>query len=996
MSVSLHLALSFADAWESVLLPWFETATPAARENRAPVAVVTPYRSHAQLLRKKLLEQGISLLGVRFFTPPQLREVLQGSHTPAAPLREHLRLFLSVAANRCAVDFETAGNTEAARIARAVARDPDALLRAIDDAASAGATFAELTSPALGEIARRFEEILKRSNCALVSETDRRLLEGAGASEQFSRLLISGFDAAHWPLWPLLRAAAQSAQNATVILRQPRDQAAELDRVWISTWEEAFGPARQLPPPVAESGFERLLTFPETLAEVEARQKNPAPDVHFAIGHDSAEQARAVVAMAVAFLNEPSCERLAILLPGPGAVARLVADGLKRLGIPHNDGVAHPLRGPLDDEEWRAWLELQEQPRLAPLLRFLSQSREASSFFAPLSFRGIQETLQRAFGDILIDAVDVLREYCRSHPDDDKYAAALSGLEAIQFLPPHATFHQFAQETNRIFRQLKWTEREAELKRFSSGWSANFSDEFPREFFLRWMREIFADSSLLRDPEGDHSYARVQLLPYEHAESEVWSHAIFAGLNEGVWPPSQDESPFLPDAAIAALNRRNQQESHRFGEGQRVAREGAALCMSAGERRALALQKLLNVIDRTMHGIGVAAERHAQRPREQAVNPSDFFARLYFSACGRVLSQREIDMLHARTRDWLADCEFLKPADADDGQLKQTVIAYRARREPGAFGEYEFAFRKGSPPARSICLSATDIASMLQRPALVWMKHFLGVRPEEENRGSWDLATGLWVHGWMATIGSLNENQFVPKPSAEETVKRVTDAADAFRAKVVAIIQRCGRNREPDWWHSGWLNARHLAEQFARQLAAVQDWAQLSTEWKLDSPHVIQLDNDHQIYVRGRVDLILARDPDSEEIWIVDYKTGQADPLKSSSEELRKQLIAGNGVQLCVYALALSRDFRNIQASLLTREGALSPQVALNEILRQHEIWKEIARMQRTGIFGMLGEIRSEFTFTGTYPLATLAIDKELLKEKWRLTHPAFAPEKIE
>jgi hypothetical protein len=39
----------------------------------------------------------------------------------------------------------------------------------------------------------------------------------------------------------------------------------------------------------------------------------------------------------------------------------------------------------------------------------------------------------------------------------------------------------------------------------------------------------------------------------------------------------------------------------------------------------------------------------------------------------------------------------------------------------------------------------------------------------------------------------------------------------------------------------------------------------------------------------------------------------------------------------------------------------------------------------------MLGELRSEFTFTGTYPLATLAIDRDLLKQKWERTHSAFA-----
>jgi len=104
-----------------------------------------------------------------------------------------------------------------------------------------------------------------------------------------------------------------------------------------------------------------------------------------------------------------------------------------------------------------------------------------------------------------------------------------------------------------------------------------------------------------------------------------------------------------------------------------------------------------------------------------------------------------------------------------------------------------------------------------------------------------------------------------------------------------------------------------------------------------------------------------------------------------------RQLLAGNGVQICIYALALRDDFEAICVSLLARNAELEPQAALGEITLENEFWKEIARMQQTGIFGMLGEIRSEFAFTGTYPLATLSIDKFLLLDKWQRTHPAFA-----
>src|SRR5438067_10466765 len=112
-SVSLHIGSSFASAWESVLLPWFKEVGLASLENNETVAVVTPFPSGAAFLRSKLLEQEIPLLGVKFITPPHLRELLLAEDASALPLREHLRLLLAVAAEsvggRTSEDVDPAG-----------------------------------------------------------------------------------------------------------------------------------------------------------------------------------------------------------------------------------------------------------------------------------------------------------------------------------------------------------------------------------------------------------------------------------------------------------------------------------------------------------------------------------------------------------------------------------------------------------------------------------------------------------------------------------------------------------------------------------------------------------------------------------------------------------------------------------------------------------------------------------------------------------------------
>jgi hypothetical protein len=248
MQVSLHLTTSFDAAWQRVLLPWFETIAPQAFEQDAPVAVITPFRSHAYLLRSKLLARGISLLGVKFLSLARLREVLLRGRGLNLPLREHLRLLFAVAAEEIA--GKIGGEKSASLVAKSVARDPDHFLRIFDELGAAGWSLANIGEPVLGEIAASFDKLCRECGFIFVHEADRLSLEKAEElPPRFSRLLVTGFDGAHWPLWPLLQAAVKFSAQATVLLSDPGDEARDLDETWIGTWEEVFGPAE----PVGEA-----------------------------------------------------------------------------------------------------------------------------------------------------------------------------------------------------------------------------------------------------------------------------------------------------------------------------------------------------------------------------------------------------------------------------------------------------------------------------------------------------------------------------------------------------------------------------------------------------------------------------------------------------------------------------------------------------------------------------------------------------------------------
>src|SRR5450631_3892316 len=69
--VSLHHGSSFPAAWENVLLPWFRIAARVSWQQQEPTLVVVPFRSHAYAIKGLLLARGVSLLGIRFVSPPE-------------------------------------------------------------------------------------------------------------------------------------------------------------------------------------------------------------------------------------------------------------------------------------------------------------------------------------------------------------------------------------------------------------------------------------------------------------------------------------------------------------------------------------------------------------------------------------------------------------------------------------------------------------------------------------------------------------------------------------------------------------------------------------------------------------------------------------------------------------------------------------------------------------------------------------------------------------
>jgi hypothetical protein len=182
----------------------------------------------------------------------------------------------------------------------------------------------------------------------------------------------------------------------------------------------------------------------------------------------------------------------------------------------------------------------------------------------------------------------------------------------------------------------------------------------------------------------------------------------------------------------------------------------------------------------------------------------------------------------------------------------------------------------------------------------------------------------------------------------------------------------------------------------------------MAAEWRLDA-QPIDFGAENQLLLRGRADLLLGKTASAPtslqvpELWIIDFKTGNRDALSKGLKEdddqradkVRRKVIKGDALQLSLYANAAKQlGATNVRVSLLSPNIAKAePQLALEDFQQCRDAFRELARMQATGIFGFKGTLRNAYAFTQPYPIATLAIDPEIVDERWEKTHEALVVE---
>jgi hypothetical protein len=990
----LFATTSAEEHWQAVAGPWLRAQAASAWKETRPVVVLTPGRADGFYLRSRLVAEGTPLLGVRFWTPSDARKFLLAHYRPALGVatQAELRLVTRACAERLA-----AGDDSANVSLRSVVREPAAFLRAYDLLLGAGWNPARDGADYGRVLAHELQRELEKNGIATQAGLHRQLLLEANASPRplIANLLVSGFNAAHWPLWDLLKAATLSAENAVIALSQPSVFAQGVDQLWISSWEDFAGAEAIVPDtstPSVRSEFSMLA------ASYEKGARDPLPDVDltFCVAPDLAAQSRAIVLRALDFLRRDDCTRVGIVFPEANALALSVSEELQRLGLPMTDGPGVLTPGIFERRSWQTWLALQEDSGTLCLIAWLRACRaEERSFGAAprLTAEAIANLLEGALGETLVDDLAFLAGHLetqttREHADD---VAAF--LRARIALPASATFARFLELTREALGLRGWEPLFAEFDADPPDWLRKGKTEISRRTFLEWLRETTDSQSRTRGSQSNHFYGKVHLLVYGQLSGQNWSHLILTGLNEGVWPRAFEAGAFGSRHELDALNQRARTLNQRVkiqgphGEGQEVVGKGFSHCLLPLERQDLALRDLCAALESTTHAVCLAA---LTGEAGRSLLPSDFFNHAYHAKTSAVLDEETFGRMANATQLW---CE--QHGDLFDGKsenatppLENLRAVHATRRDATQpFGPYEFAYPE--PPARPIQLWCKRWEDAWNHPAQVWLESVVGAAPWPEGELSWPRAVGTWAHDWLAhALRDYRDHGPAPllplvREAAERTARRIREGTAAAE---IALYP---------WWEQVWSQARSIAIGLAENLEPILRERHFETEYRIPSGLVAALPGSaHADFaLKGRLDLLLFKpgaaqiDPTAAHFagtpcWIVDFKTGAAKALSATD------VAKGRGLQSLLYALAMrTLGAGATSISLLTRNAALEPQLDLDHALQAAALFQSLEIMHRAGIFGMRPDAENDYGFAPAYPLATRSIRRHILEAKWARTH---------
>ncbi len=990
-SIRLYQASGFEDCWRHVLSPWFRKKhSPASlSSSKRPSVVVVPNQAHAAFLKQKALGAGIPLFAIHFWSPGNLREFLlkatrKNNHKRIA-VREDLLLLMAVAAAEW-------GDGEGQPFLEILEKQPDELVRTLDKLKAAGHGSKSLNGELWAGVAFKYEKLLAEAGLQTTQQADWHLYGGRiSTAKPIDSMLITGFSTRRWEWLALLRAGCARASEALVCLPLARDN--QTERIWTGAWEEFLGGAETVPAaePAIDFSFSNLcLNFSMDLPGAPEHSS-----VDFYLAENVCQEAEIITACACSYLQDPNCLRLGILAPPGSILGREVASRLARLEIPFLDNIGYFPAQSTRQSLLNCWLDFQRDQSL-PSFHIFLRLRRNLEMDPPKLFRSAERDLKEAARVLLTGHLSVIHAWLSEHRPEGKGIEILSQWPA---LPPRDSFSGFLQASQGLIERLGWKSELEFLAARAEPLKKALIKPVKRSVFMRWLGEILQTPGRTRHNCGRQSLSPLHLLTYEQAEGQDFSHLILGGLNHGLWPPEPPISPYLPDERLEALNKSSLAQGAQ-GEGHLTVKNKRGLLLGAGELRQLSRDAFSGLLESATCRMAATASLKAEDDFSRAATPSELYLKLFRADTGGHLDNKAMGELASATRHWLPPFPQSDRGSINTKDRQRFLRAHHARRDKETpFGEFEFAFRE--PPPGGLALSCKAWESVLTRPASVWMNSILGIRQAVDfsEPNNWPMTIGIWGHEWLSLdqAASDAERMFASFPEKGGWAKQVDEKARWLKKAVNEAYQKAGRTL-PDWWISGWSQALRIAAGLAKSVDALEGWPFAHSELNLPPGTAIELhpSQPSALPVSGHIDLLLSKKPlespqsgcawaGQTPLWVIDFKTGKDNPLRI------RDLQNGKGLQVALYALALhSLGAEDVSLSVLKASDTLTNPLSWKELQdsEMQPLWALLSKMQRSGVLGMTGPVRSKYGVVVEYPLATLPLDTEMLRIKWEKTHP--------
>jgi hypothetical protein len=972
MPLNLFLGRSTDSFADEVLLPWFVAANRSSWTAPGPVVVVVPNMAHAHRIRQILAKNGVPSLNVHFWSPVQLRAFIARSAGLLLPWEEsgdRVAILRAAAESVVATDPENLS-------ARALAADPGALNETLDLVEAGGWSCDVLGIPALTPVFAAREAYLASSGRTTPARFSFNA-DPSSVSERISKLLIAGFDAAHWSEWATLRLGVLAADEATVLLRTPRRKSEQIELTWLASWEAMGAEIGVITEDDPRGAVEVAAAFDEIPFEG-AGETFPDCNVEFALADCAVDEAEAAAAL-VAKALQSDAARIGIIVPASGYLAGEVARCLDRLEFAYFNGVpARRSESPRADL-WRKILGCLESPTVEAFFTVAGDpALAASRSFTREELRRFldRECSQMAFPDLCI-AADIIKE-----STSELGAPVATLMRKFSGWPARAPIGDYLALLGGLCDDL-WPAAAGEIERLRRETGDLAKLVISLRGLRDWLEPRLTDTETVISDAGGNPYARVQVLRPADASGLAWDFVVMVGQNESEWPPQARPCPFLGDDALRLLNaqvvdlNRDARAANASIDDVDAVKNGHALCLSPALERNLRLREFADFLEGSAALAVTASVRDPNRPGSSRA-PGELFARLF-----QLLHRKPVARgtpLELKPANCLPR-EALKAGPADQAGVRMMLQARDARLDPdGPFGPYEFCL--SSKPTWPVRVSASSWGAVNERPATVFMQHFLGVRAPRDYRGDipWALLTGIWLHDWISKAVGKNP---VRVASLGPWKAAILAQADAHKSRVAAILGLYGRDL-PAWWTCLYEQTVRLASQFSGSLDAVRNYQFVQAEAELPES-IVKLPSGAELPVRGRVDLlfldrlpIAPGDFTGVNLAVFDFKTGHDRPL--TVERIKH----GVGLQLPIYGLGYREHGAQSVAMALLKPGAASDaQLQLPDLVAAGEMWERLAWMLETGTFGRLEPMRPEFGGGRDFPIASLETPVDLAS-KWK------------